>query len=372
MFTSKQEKERRVIDLYSQGKTYRQIAEEARVSPNDIHAILKKKEEETNNTVTNNQQQQSSSSSLSTRAYELLSQGKKAFQVAIALNIRQSEATKYCREYWRLRGLHKLNYIYKATNGKLGPFLKLYKQLVKQKGMSIEQVVNVLDTAVNRLPHMESLYIQARDETQKMQQTRQHLLNDMNALEYKISLLDKTAFSCEQECNRTEQQVQALTAKKDRLEKWIAKISDNDDDLKQIVKENVKAALSENRQIISVAFTALLQTLKANPKMVNSIYATSLTNVNDRRHNDNDDNDNAIKYVESNKDNILDLAEKNYESLVEALTNNTIATIAADSSSNPTLSSPLSSQFSILPNQSDVYRTEEPESFGESKGDITE
>jgi predicted transcriptional regulator len=187
MFTSKQEKERRVIDLYSQGKTYRQIAEEARVSPNDIHAILKKKEvEENNNTVTNNQQQPCSS--LSTKAYELLSQGKKPFQVAIALNIRQSEATKYCREYWRLRGLHKLNSIYKETNGKIWSFWKLYKQLVKQRGMGIEQVVNVIDTSVHRLPYMESLYIQAKNETQNMQNTRQHLLNDMNALEYKISL----------------------------------------------------------------------------------------------------------------------------------------------------------------------------------------
>ena len=106
--------------------------------------------------------------------------------------------------------------------------------------------------------------------------------------------------------------------------------------------------------------------------MVNSIYTISLTNVNDRRHNDNDDNDNAIKYLETNKVRILDLAEKNYQNLVEVSTNNAIATIAVALSSNPVLSSPLSSQFSILPNQSDVYRTEEPESFGKSKGDITD
>jgi transposase len=43
MFLTKGEKERRVIDLYSQGKTYRHIAEEVRISPNDIHTILKKK-----------------------------------------------------------------------------------------------------------------------------------------------------------------------------------------------------------------------------------------------------------------------------------------------------------------------------------------
>ena len=99
MFTSKQEKETRIIDLYSQGKTYRQIAEEVRISPNDIHTILKKKEEEKNNNNVTNNQEKTSSSSLSTKAYELLSQGKTAIQVAIALNIRQSEATEYYREY---------------------------------------------------------------------------------------------------------------------------------------------------------------------------------------------------------------------------------------------------------------------------------
>jgi hypothetical protein len=74
-------------------------------------------------------------------------------------------------EYCRLKRLDKLISIYKATNGKLGSFLKLYKQLVKKKGMNIEQVVNVVDIAANKLPHMERLYIQARDETKNMQLT---------------------------------------------------------------------------------------------------------------------------------------------------------------------------------------------------------
>jgi hypothetical protein len=106
MFQSKQEKEKLVIDLYSQGKTYRQIAEQIRISPNDIHAILKKKEESNYSTVTNNQQQ---SSFATTKAYEPFSKENTPLQVAIALNIKQSEATKYYREYWKLLGLQKLD-----------------------------------------------------------------------------------------------------------------------------------------------------------------------------------------------------------------------------------------------------------------------
>src|SRR5215203_3643507 len=124
MFLSREEKERRVIDLYSQGKTTREIIKELRVSPNYVSAILKKEEEKNNSIVTNNQQQ--SSSSLATRSYELFSNKKTPLQVAIALNIRQSEAAKYYREYWKLRGLQMLDSLYIKTNGKLWSFWKLY------------------------------------------------------------------------------------------------------------------------------------------------------------------------------------------------------------------------------------------------------
>ncbi|HKG42385.1 MAG TPA: hypothetical protein VKA98_09630 [Nitrososphaeraceae archaeon] len=108
------------------------------------------------------------------------------------------------REYWRLKGVHKLNLIYKETNGKLGPFLKLYR-LMKEKGMSIEQIVNAVEIAIHKLPHIENLYEQVTDQIDKMQRTRQELVNDISGLERKLSVLDKTAFSIEQDYNRKEQ-----------------------------------------------------------------------------------------------------------------------------------------------------------------------
>jgi hypothetical protein len=85
-----------------------------------------------------------------------------------------------------------------------------------------------------------------------------------------------------------------------------------------------------------------------------------------------DNNNNITKYLEFNKNSLLYLTEKNYQSLVEALTNNTIDNAANASSSDPTLSLPSSSTFSNPFNQSDTYRIEEPESFHHSKGDITD
>ena len=43
---TRQERERLVLELYNQGKTYRQISKEARISPRDIGVILNKVIEE--------------------------------------------------------------------------------------------------------------------------------------------------------------------------------------------------------------------------------------------------------------------------------------------------------------------------------------
>jgi len=198
-----EERRKRVIDLYfNQHKTYAEIAQIELISPRDIYTIVK--EEESRRQRYEHQQQQEE---ISSKAYKLFSEGKYPVDVAIPLNLREPEATKLYREYWKLKRLHILNSIYNDTNGKLGPFLKLYRQLIKQRGMSIEQVANVVDIAIHKLPYTESLYKQVKEQVDNMLHTRQRLVNDIEARENKISLLDKIAFSCEQECKRKEQQL---------------------------------------------------------------------------------------------------------------------------------------------------------------------
>jgi hypothetical protein len=237
--------------------------------------------------------------------------------------------------------------------------------------LSKEQVVNVVEIAIHKLPYMENLYRQAEEETEKMQGTIQRLTNDIVARKHKISTLDKTAFSIELECKRTEQRVQELTDKKNRLEKLIGNILNGEgySKLKHTIKENVKAALSEEKKVISVCFAALILTLKTDPKMVNLIYSRQTDNDGKQYE---DINNNITQYIESNKDRILDFTEKNYENLVEALANNAVDTTADTSfSSNPTSSLPSSSSSTFSPpsDQSDTYRIEDPESFRQNKDD---
>jgi DNA-binding CsgD family transcriptional regulator len=84
--TISEERKERVIDLYyNQGKTTREIAKIERISIRDISAI--RKEEEEARRQKNKDQEQSS------KAYKLFSEGKQPVEVAIALNLREPEAT---------------------------------------------------------------------------------------------------------------------------------------------------------------------------------------------------------------------------------------------------------------------------------------
>ena len=276
MFLSREEKERQVIDLYSQGKTYRQIAEEVRISPNDIHAILKKKEEENNNTVT--KAQKHLSASLSTKAYELFSQGKKPLQVAIALNIRQSEATKYYREYWKLQGLHKLDFIYIKTNGKLGPFLKLYR-LMKEKGMSIDQVANAVDIAIHKLPYMETLYRQVKDEVDKMQRTRQEMENNLHTLNDEIASAKALLNSYYTLCERKREEAENLNNERSRLEALVSRFKSNDEEylkINQRVQEEVRNVLTGGKVLLQFALAAILEAFRRNPDKYNNLLAHNI------------------------------------------------------------------------------------------------
>jgi DNA-binding CsgD family transcriptional regulator len=103
---TRKERERLVLDLYyNQGKTYREIAKAARISPRDIGVILNKvieektkesKEEaikQQDDDAKQNKLERKQNLSLSAQAYKLFSEGKQPVEVAIALNLREPGAT---------------------------------------------------------------------------------------------------------------------------------------------------------------------------------------------------------------------------------------------------------------------------------------
>jgi transposase len=133
---TRQERERLVLELYyNQGKTYREIAKEARISPRDIGVILNRKIEEKtkeeeitqDNSGAEKNQQEQQNLSLSTQAYKLFSDTKNQLEISIPLNLKELVVTKFYKKYWKLKQLHNLNMVYEETKEDISPFLKLYR-----------------------------------------------------------------------------------------------------------------------------------------------------------------------------------------------------------------------------------------------------
>jgi hypothetical protein len=131
---TRQEREQLVIDLYNQGKTIREMAKEVRMSFRDIGTILKKEEEKErqkrqleNNIASSGSDNDQRDISSSTQAYGLFSQGRTPVEVAIELNLSEKQVTKYYKEYWKLKGLYKLNLIHEEIKDNIIYFAKLFR-----------------------------------------------------------------------------------------------------------------------------------------------------------------------------------------------------------------------------------------------------
>jgi hypothetical protein len=270
-----EDRRKRVIDLYfSQHKTYAEIAEIEHISPRDIYAIVK--EEKDRRLQYQHQQQQEE---ISSKAYKLFSEGKKPVEVAIVLNLREPEATKYYREYWRLKRLDKLIFIFKETNGKLGPFLKIYR-LIKEKGMTIDQVVNAVDIAIHKLPYMESLYEQLNEQVDNTQRTRQQSENYLHNLKEEIASSKELLKSYTNSCERKRQEAKTLNNDISRLETVISRFKSNNEEylkIEKTVEQKVKSVLTDNKQILQFALASVIEAIRRNPDKYNNLLAINIS-----------------------------------------------------------------------------------------------
>jgi DNA-binding transcriptional MerR regulator len=178
MVLGKEEKEKLVLDLYyTKQYTYKQIIKELRMSPNQIREIIKRHEEK-DNAIANKKKDLS----LSSKAYKMFSEGRTNVYVAIKLNIPQTQVSQFRLEYWKLTGQDKLATLYTMIEGRIFSLLKLYRELVIKRGMSIEAIANLVDIALDRLPYMETLLDQATRAAARKQEKVEYLENRIRTL----------------------------------------------------------------------------------------------------------------------------------------------------------------------------------------------
>ncbi|HKG89923.1 MAG TPA: hypothetical protein VKA95_16515, partial [Nitrososphaeraceae archaeon] len=280
-------------NLYNQNKTYREIAKEVRICPRDIGAILKKASGEREE-----KQDIKESLSPSTQAYHLFSKGKTPIEVAIALDLSESETTKYYEEYLDLKQMHDLRMVYEEIGGDIAHFLKLYK-LSKDAHMNPEHVVNLLQMSNEYLPLLEQKYKRLTKEIYYLESEKQKL----GILGNQVSVLTK-------ESDKYRQEIKNLQKKKIGLQ--ILMNSGRYEKVRRIVKEEVTNSLSKRRDLLKLAVSSVMESLIRNPDKYSFLVNSSIYNGGQCAA--------SHPYIDIYRTLILDEAQKVFELLVKDLT----------------------------------------------------
>ena len=182
---TRQEKEKLVLDLYyKEGKTYAEMAKEARISLRDIGPILKKSGSE-------------QSLSNSSQAYLLFSEGKSPIQVAIKLGLKEPEVHELYKQYWKLQQLYSLYQVHEYVKEDIWSIVELYR-LIKAAGMDIKHVKRLLEIANNELPMVQAKYEGLRREVNVLKSEKESLekqIFDLHAtlVQYRTSYQEESA-----------------------------------------------------------------------------------------------------------------------------------------------------------------------------------
>jgi hypothetical protein len=280
MVLTRQEKEKLIEDLYNQGKTYQQIAREARVSVRDIKPVLEKAEKEKEKELGAQEGKENSSKShqlqkpsVASQAYRLFSEGKTPIEVAVELNIEEKEVTKYYREHWKLKGLYRLNQIYEDNKEDIAYIIRLRRKM-KAAGIGTEQAVNLIKIANNGLPEVEQKYQKLRKVVSLLKSKRFNEYRSLRTLQDKITDSKRMLRWLRASCQEEEYKINQLQEERISLKRLVKLFKNNDEEylkIKKTVKEEVSSVLSDGRGLLRLALYSLIESMRRDPEKYGSL-----------------------------------------------------------------------------------------------------
>jgi hypothetical protein len=160
----KKQKEALVLAMLEKGESYRDIAQKAKVSPNTIKAI-------------SNRAGLDESTSISSRAFELFSEGKTPLEVAITLNLKAEDAIRYHQEYFMLLGCTEFTKVYLQIKDNPWPYVNLVN-LAQNSKMSDDDILELLEISKGHLPRVRLEYDRLKAEINSLKAKKLNLLNE--------------------------------------------------------------------------------------------------------------------------------------------------------------------------------------------------
>jgi hypothetical protein len=312
------ERRKRVIDLYfNQHKSYAEIAQIERMSPRDIHAIIKEEEA---------RQQKHKQQEISAQAYKLFSEGKTPVEVAVTLNLGQPEVTKLYREYWKLKRLHKLNCVYTELGDEgIGDFLKLHKLSMKE-GISRGHVIKLLKLADEDNPfglsQLEKRCKGRIDEIHELDMQIEKSKKHLHSVNDEIASAKVLLNSYHMLCERKRQEAENLNNEISRLETLVSRFMSNNEEylkIEKTVEEKVKSVFTDNKQILQFALASVIEAIRQNPDKYNNLLLYNAFSSSRAIISAQQSSSQPYHHNEDHNSMILDVADKLYSTLLKQL-----------------------------------------------------
>lgn len=300
----RKQKEALIIALCEKGKTYREIAKEAGVSPNTIKAVLNKAGLDQN-------------TSISSRVFELYSQGKTPLEVAITLGLKSEDTLRYHHEYFMLLGCNEFTMVYPQIKDNPWSYVNLVK-LARNSEMSDKDVIEVLHIAKGHLPRVRLEYDRFKAELNLLEDEKSNSAKEHQRLCNEISEMETIVDQLQLSIKESKEEKTKLELQKIKLQNFVKDFLDNKIEyckVKQAIEGEVEYVLGDRRQLIKVAVQSVIELLRADPQGFHTFYYNRSTRP------------------ENNEEPLLVEAEQLYEKMLENITNKIVTSLSDNTSS---------------------------------------
>ena len=263
MDLSVKEKEKYVLKLREEGKTYRDIAHELLISPREISKILKKangemEEKEKKKIVLSN----------TAKALQLYKKGKSPIEVAIKLDLSPQEARSLYLDYLSLNNHHHFTETFKQfDNDSLQDIINLY-HLMKQEGIGKKEIVET-SKMINDLPKIKEEYHDISDQLSDLQKQRDFYLSDNKLLINKNFEMNNESNSLLSKLESANKILQLTDNELNKKREIIDSINNSSEDsvtLKNIIEEYVNDFLNEKKEFFKLTIMTILKIMKEDPE----------------------------------------------------------------------------------------------------------
>jgi transposase/flagellar motility protein MotE (MotC chaperone) len=257
------EKEQRVIELYQQGKTIREIAREVHMSFGNIGSIIRKFTEIDDAKSKERQDKAPIALSKDTQAFALFSEGKKPIEVTIELDLGADVVDRLYQQFWRLEGLYQLNLAYKEIKRYLPSFLTLFRIMKQQRMMTEQDVVEALRFG-KELPQLKDQFQMLVEEINSLEDKRNSLRTALTALQNQITTARDSLKIWQSALDDKIQDIAEAHKKLAQLDN----IKNNNKDyqeIERIAEQKANGILNNRKAVVLAAVIAVLGALRNRP-----------------------------------------------------------------------------------------------------------